>query len=372
MARSRAFLEYVATVLVFGLCAQGLVACGGEAAASDAGLSDGGEDATVEEHWSAQVYAESPLRWAGVAVSEDGRVFASFPRWSADIQVSVVEVDPAGEHRVFPEAEWNNWQSGDEVEGHFVCVQSLIVDAQQRLWILDAGNPYFRGVLPGAARLILVDLDSGQVLRQYAFGEQSALPGSYLNDVRVDLDHGVAYLTDSSQGALLVLDLDSGESRRLLEAHPSTQAEEVEVVVEDVVYPHRVHVDSLAYDPVEDMVYYKALKGDTLYRVPGEALRAAFAGSGDLASQVEPLDAIGPTDGIAYGAGGLLFTDLESNAVGRWSGEGDVEQLFQDEDLHWPDAIALDSQGRIFVSTSQIHLGATPVDPFRIYVIHRE
>jgi hypothetical protein len=37
-----------------------------------------------------------------------------------------------------------------------VCVQSVVIDPDNFLWILDAGNPKFSGVIAGAPKLLKV------------------------------------------------------------------------------------------------------------------------------------------------------------------------------------------------------------------------
>ena len=45
----------------------------------------------------------------GVTVSEDGRIFVNFPRWSEDVPVPVAEVKQDGSIAPYPNDEWNAW-----------------------------------------------------------------------------------------------------------------------------------------------------------------------------------------------------------------------------------------------------------------------
>ena len=47
----------------------------------------------------------------GVTVSEDGRIFVNFPRWSEDVAVSVAEVMKDGSIKAYPNDEWNAWRN---------------------------------------------------------------------------------------------------------------------------------------------------------------------------------------------------------------------------------------------------------------------
>ena len=162
--------------------------------------------------------AESARQWTGIAVLPDGRIFVNFPRWSDDVPVSVGELLPDGSVRAFPNADWNS--GAPAPENRFVCVQSVVADREGYLWVLDSGNPKFSGVVPGAPKLLKFDPVDGRLLAKILYTEPDILPNSYLNDVRIDTARQVAYLTDSGMGALLVTDLHSGTSRRLLDQSP--------------------------------------------------------------------------------------------------------------------------------------------------------
>ncbi|MDQ2825122.1 MAG: major royal jelly family protein, partial [Verrucomicrobiota bacterium] len=157
----------------------------------------------------------------GVAVSKSGRVFVNFPDWSDDHTISVAEIID-GKPKPFPNEDWNKPGAADS---HFICVQSVYVDANDSLWILDPAAPKMQAIVKGGPKLIKVDLKTNEVVQKIPFGEKVAREKSYLNDVRVDTNAGVAFITDSGKGAIVVVDLKSGKARRLLHKHKSTQAE---------------------------------------------------------------------------------------------------------------------------------------------------
>ena len=148
-----------------------------------------------------------------MAVSRDGRIFVNYPRWSPDVAVSVAEVTVSGEATPFPDAEWNRWEEGLPRNERFVCVQSVYIDRNDELWVLDTGNPFLRGVVEGAAKLVKIDLGANKVVRVIYFNQPVVQPASYLNDVRVDTESGYAYITDSGTGAIVVVNLATGDRR---------------------------------------------------------------------------------------------------------------------------------------------------------------
>ena len=90
---------------------------------------------------SLEEVAQSEKLWTGVAVSESDRIFVNYPRWSPQTTISVAEVISNDSIIPYPDQEWNQWNPDLKPEDHFVCVQSVYIDRNNFLWILD----FFRG-----------------------------------------------------------------------------------------------------------------------------------------------------------------------------------------------------------------------------------
>jgi sugar lactone lactonase YvrE len=314
--------------------------------------------------------AESEQLWTGVAVSREGRIFVNYPRWSPLVTVSVGEISASGDVAPFPNEDWNTWTPGLDPADHFICVQSVYVDHENYLWVLDPANPLFQGVVTGGAKLLKVDLQSGQVIQKIIFDASIAPSGSYLNDLRVDTDLGYAYLTESGMGTIIVVNLNTGESRRVLHSHPSTKAENIILNIEGQQWGGKVHSDGLALDLTREYLYYQALTGRSLYRIKTEFLRDTSLTEAQLGEKVEFVIESGASDAIEFGPDGNLYlTSLEHNAIRRFTSEGKVEKVFQDSRLKWPDSFSITPDGTIYVTTSQLHLGNNPAEPYRIFKI---
>jgi sugar lactone lactonase YvrE len=320
-----------------------------------------------------EIVAESDRQWTGVAVTENGRLFVNFPRWSPDVPVSVAEVLADGSLQPYPDEAWNSWTPDADPSKTFVCVQSIVADGKGSLWVLDPASAGFQGVIPGGAKLVEIDAVSGGVVQVVIFDGTVAPPASYLNDVRIDHRHRAAYITDSGDGALVVVDLRTGASRRVLDDHPSTGAEDTiltfegnEWLLPDGSAP-QVHADGIAYDFVNDLVYFQALTGRTLYRIAGVALRDPSLDEEALGAMVETVAESGTSDGLLWdGADGIFISAIEDDAIKRWSPEVGVETVISDPRIAWPDSFALGPDGGLYVTTSQIHRGPNPSDPYRV------
>lgn len=305
----------------------------------------------------------------GVAVSRDGRVFACFPAWRDGHRIHVAEVLPGGDYRPYPDAQSNAWHPGPAAPGpdQFVCVQSVHVDAKDRLWVLDPASPRMEGVIPGAAKLVQFDLKTNAVVRTIRFSESVAPRRSYLNDLRVDPHAEQAVITDSGLGALVVVDLASGTTRRVLDGHPALLAEPGFVPVvgrkelrfaggPNAGTVPQVHSDGIALDWRRGFVYWQALTGRTLYRLATSALFDASLSREALKARIESLGRTVMTDGMEVDARGTLyFSALEQDAIVARTPDGQLISLVSAPELSWPDSFALGPAGDLYFTVAAIH-----------------
>jgi sugar lactone lactonase YvrE len=310
--------------------------------------------------------ASFPHQVTGVACSADGRVFVNFPRWTEDAPVSVAEVIKDGSLKPYPDDEWNAWRNADAAAGakrlanHFVCVQSVVCDDRGNLWVLDPAAPALDKVLPGGAKLVRIELTTGKVAQIIEFGEDVALQGSYLNDVRFHPDGRTAFITDSgARGAIVVVDLAKGTAHSRLDGHPSTQPDKtVEVTVggRKLQRPDgrgfMVAADGIALSRDGKTLYWQPLTGRTLYRIGTDVLM-----SDDVEATGRKVEKAGTScvaDGLLMSRDGHLYiTSPEDSSVKVWDGDR-ARTVVSDALLRWPDSMAEAPDGSIYVTASRI------------------
>jgi len=323
----------------------------------------------------------------GVAVSPTGRIFVNFPRWEQDVEVSVAEVLKDGSLRPYPDAAWNAWRNAKPLSpgDHFVCVQSVTVDPQGFLWVVDPAAPGNEFSLDGGPKLVKIDLGTDKVVQAIRFGRDTVPQGSYLNDVRVSPDGRFAFLTDSGvRGALLVVDLRAGKARRVLDGHPSTQVEKDVIVHSDGQELRRPDnrgpmfaADGIALDRQGRFLYWQALTGKTLYRLPAAMLANPTVSPARLASAVERVGTTGVADGLWMdGKGNLWVTSPEEDALKLRAPDGTMRTVVQDKRLRWPDSLAEGPDGAIYVTSSHIQdmaqfheKGSTRAEPYALWKV---
>jgi sugar lactone lactonase YvrE len=324
----------------------------------------------------------------GVAVATDGRLFVNFPRWTEDSPVSVAEVARDGSVKPYPDEKWNSWRNAEAAtlspRDHFVCVQSVVADNRGNLWVLDPASPGNEKVIAGGPKLVRIELATNTIAQVIRFGEDVALQGSYLNDVRIHPDGGTAFITDSgARGAIIVVDLQSGEARPRLDGHPSTQPEkgvEISVGGQKLQRPDgrafQVASDGIALSDDGRTLYWQALTGRTLYSLETAALMTD--NQDDAAQKIKKLGASCIADGLMMGRDGRLYlTSPEDSSIKVWTGSR-AETVISDPQLSWPDSLAESADGTIYVTASRLHEmhwfrpGASNVLPTKLFrLVHK-
>ena len=310
--------------------------------------------------------AAFPHQATGVACSADGRVFVNFPRWTEDAPVSVAEVMKDGTLRPYPDEEWNTWRNAPAVPGaikpqdHFVCVQSVVCDGRGNLWVLDPAAPNIEKVVAGGPKLVRISLATNKVEQVIKFGEDAALQGSYLNDVRFHPDGRTAFISDSgARGSILVVDLEKGTAHSRLDGHPSTQPDKgVEVTVEGRKLQRpdgrgmQVAADGLALSNDGKTLYFQPLTGRILYHIATEHLMSDDPEA--AGKKVEKAGSSCVADGLLMTREGqLLITSPEDSSIKLWEGDR-ARTVLAHPNLRWPDSMAEMPDGSILVTASRI------------------
>jgi sugar lactone lactonase YvrE len=231
------------------------------------------------------------------------------------------------------------------------------------LWILDAAAPALSFLVPGGPKAVRVNLGTNQVVGFYPFDEQVAPQGTYLNDIRFTPDVRTAVISNSGQpGSLIVLDVASGQARRVLDGHPSTQFQKDIVITVggrqlrmlDGQPPH-FSADGIIVDQKGEYVYWQATTGIVMYRSPLAALLDPTLSSAQQGASLESFANTFVADGYWLARNGALYlTSDEDSSVKRLSSNRQFSVQVQDSRLLWPDSMAEGPDGAIYVTASHI------------------
>jgi sugar lactone lactonase YvrE len=305
----------------------------------------------------------------GVAVSREGRVFVNYPRWGDPVQSTIAELRD-GKEVPYPSAGLNTDSPGGNPD-QLLSVQSVVVDPRDRLWALDTGSLKL-GPIVGQdwPKLVGIDLATNGVFKVIRFPSEVVYKNTYLNDVRFDLRRGgdgLAFITDSGAGGLIVVDLASGRSWRKLDGHESVKADpDFSATLEgqpvmirqpgQQPQPFRVQSDGIAISADGSRLFYCALSSRALYSVSVDALADEKLPDAEVAKTLRKEERQFASDGLESDAQGRVYlTDWEHNAVQVRDAEGRFSTLVSDPRMWWPDTLALSVDGYLYVTANQLH-----------------
>jgi sugar lactone lactonase YvrE len=285
-----------------------------------------------------------------VAVSRDGRIFFTVHPESRPRGNKLLEF-VNGASVPFPSL-------GQQTQ-LFDTPLGIAIDRFDRLWVIDHGNHGAR-----SARIVAIDLLSGDVLRSQQFDSSIAPVGSLLQDLQVSADGRTVVIADASfwrkKPALIVYDIETGTARRVLEGHASVEAEDYIIRAHDHemkflggLVALRGGVDGIALG--EEWLYYGALNGSGLYRIRLDDLRNKSLPTSQLATMIERHSDKPLSDGLSVDTnGGIYITDIEHGAIFKVGSDDKLSTLIQSPRIRWPDALSFGPENYLYVADSAL------------------
>jgi sugar lactone lactonase YvrE len=269
-----------------------------------------------------------------------------------------------------------------EIPLGFFAVLGIRSDTGGVLHILDNGEQS-----KGPPKLVLWDSRANRLVASISL-EAVSDTDSFINDLAFDYKRNKLYISDPAGGpnaALVVVDLPSGQARRVLEGDRSVVPESFTFAVEGRVPRQRLPngeikivrtgVDGIGIDYDREWVYYGAIHSHTLYRIRAADLANPALSDAQLSQRVEAYAAKPPSDGIALdSAGNVYLGDLPNNAFGVITTDRQYHELGRSSEYRWVDDFEFGVDGALYFVASQIHRAPTldaglrePVLPWKIF-----
>ncbi|HHX8239237.1 TPA: L-dopachrome tautomerase-related protein [Enterobacter asburiae] len=337
-----------------------------------AGVSwDSAQDGKIPATFSGSVNV--PI--AGIHFDAMDRAFVSTPRLvsaAAPATLSILDTTAqSGPARLtaFPSREGNavNTDPAKSLRN----VLGFYVDRKNGwLWALDMGFVAGETESPvGAQKLLVLDLHSGRTIKRIALDGVADRKASFLNDVVVDENRRVAYISDSGSRSapenrvgVIVVDFATGRARRVLDRHPALQIEPgVNVVSHGAeVWPGKpllIGINGIALSPDANTLYWTVTTGTRAYAVPTAILRQPASTDVQIAEQIRDLGRVGGnTDGMVTDEkGNLYITDVTRNGIVRYDPKTlSMSLIAASEEVRWPDTPAIRPNGDLVFTSSRL------------------
>jgi sugar lactone lactonase YvrE len=310
----------------------------------------------------------------GITYLPDGRIVIGYhPFYSPAEKVGLLN-DARNGTTPYPTADWQTCKRADgSQKDPNTClnwVLGLHTDANGILWLLDSGQAEPR-ITP---KLVAWDTRANRLQRLIPIPAPASIPESQHNDFVVDLKNNVIVIADEAiattpvgdKAALVVVDLKTGASRRLLQGHDSVMPDMARPITVDEGSPRAkaikvyVGVDGIALDPRSEWLYFAPLNKGKLFRVRMVDLVDTALSPQQLASKVEAYADKPNNGGLSIDqAGNLYLTEVGERAVGIIPPDTrKYRRLVSDPAMVWPDGVTYGPDGYMYTGAAQLPLSA--------------
>ena len=239
--------------------------------------------------------------------------------------------------------------------------------ANDIVWMLDNGMR--SGVTP---KLVGWDIKSDKLHQVIWLAPPIAPKDAFVNDFSVDTRHNIIAISDPAGGVnagLIVVNLNSGKVRRVLQGHNSVIPENVDLIIDNVPIqvkdnlgnlsrPH-IGVNPITEDLNNEWIYFGPMHGHNLYRIKADDLANESMPENELASRVERYSDKPISDGISIDKDNNIYLgELAENAIGVITPDRKYQRLSQCPRLSWVDSFSFGPNGDLFAVVNRLHQSA--------------
>jgi sugar lactone lactonase YvrE len=319
---------------------------------------------TQAEPSAHDIYARLNQGPGNVTVTETGRVIFSQHQFY-EPGYSVVELKGGDVPVPFPNAELNDRNSRSDLK--LDSVLGIRAAPDGIVWMLDNG---MRGSV--TPKLVGWDTKTDRLHRVIYLNPPVTPKDQFVNDFAVDLVHKRIFISDPAGGAdagLIVVDLETGAARRVLQGHMSVVPENVDLVIDgrpvqvkdargNLARPH-IGVNPITEDLQSEWVYFGPMHGHGLYRVKAADLADDKLPPETLAQRVERYADKPISDGISIDQDGNIYLgELAENAIGVITPDRKYRRLSQGPNLSWVDSFSFGPEGKLYAVVNRLHQSA--------------
>lgn len=194
---------------------------------------------------------------SGVSTTPDGRLFIIWNHIDGSTGPHIGEL-VNGTFVPYPDEEWNAWNASDpsqDPDYHFLNPNAQRIGPDGLLWVIDNGGVE-------NSKLVSFNITTNSVARMYHLNS-TTLATTHWDDVR--FNGNIAYLTDAGAAAIGILDLTTGQQRRVLEYSQFTTSwfpASAEGVIRQFANGSYMyfHVDQLEVSPDAAWLYFRRFR----------------------------------------------------------------------------------------------------------------
>lgn len=314
-----------------------------------------------------EVYASVDDAVGNITFTAQGDlVYSHHPFFSPTVRVVKYNAKTKTSHP-FPNEQWNTTRETDD---HYLSnVLGVRNDKNGIVWILDMGGR--NKVTP---KIVGWNTIIDKLERVYYLPETVLTAASQPNDMVIDSKHGVFIIADEGIGnggdgsaaAIILVDMKTGITHRLLQGSRTMIPENKPTVINGKSLAINgknllVGCDGITADANFEWLYYAPLNGSKIYRVKIENLLNEKWSEIQLDQKIETYSEKPNNGGLSIDIDNNLYlTAIETNSVDViLAKDKSVHKIVSDKKLLWPDGVSYNTvDGYMYVSAAQVHLGA--------------
>ncbi len=322
----------------------------------------------ISQQVTSEIYAEVPYAVGNIAYKYNGElVYSNHPFFEPEIRVMQYD-EKTKRATPFPNLSWNTPRKTDDY--YFDSVLGIRNDKKGIVWILDMGLR--TGITP---KIVGWNTRKNKLERIYYISAPASLEISHLNDFVIDdkhhifiiADEGIGRGGDGSKAALVIVDMITGRSRRVLEGTRTTIPEPLPITIKtnhnqvlnlpNTNRPILVGVDGITADKNNEWLYYAPLNGTKVYRIKIDDLLNENYTYQELDNRIETYAAKENNGGLSIDKeNNLYLTYIESNSIGIISAKDKKSTHYTvSEKMSWPDGVSYNKDGYMYVSAAQLY-----------------
>lgn len=312
-----------------------------------------------------QEAANAPTGPGGLCILPSGEYVTSCHQFF-NPRFRVMKFTKKGEWIPFPSEVMNTPGSGADVI--LDSVLGIACDSRGIVWMLDNGR---RSDIP--PKLVAWDTKRDQLHRVIVLNSQALSQRSFLKNLVIDPVAPYIFISDPADGissALIVVNIETGVSRRVLQGHSSTQMEpniHLQLEGRSVIVRRPdggianplTGVSPIAIDRKGEWLYYGPRNGSSLFRIKTDFLRRNDVPASSLESQVKGVSPKPICDSIAIDSKGrIYFGDISRGTIDYVSPDEEYLNLrlhIEDPRIIWPGGLIIGYDGNLYFFSNQLH-----------------
>lgn len=313
-----------------------------------------------------ETFATTPESVGNISFTAAGDlVYSHHPLFEPKNRVMIMDAKTK-ESKPFPNKEWNTPRETDE--DFLSNVLGIRNDKNGIVWMLDMAQR-------NAIKPKIVGWNTNtNTLEKIYYLDKSIVAYSQPNDMVVDTKHGVFIIADEGignggngdAGAFIIVDMKTGEDRRILEGHRTTKPENTPTIIDGKKLNIDGNItlvgnDGITSDKDFEWIYYGPLNGTKVYRIKTEDLLNYNLSDEELDSKIETYSSKPNNGGMSIDKEeNIYMTAVESKSIVVVLSENQsTYTIAKNPNMVWPDGVSYNHiDGYMYVSAAQVNNGS--------------